>query len=565
MTASQAIVTLAVGEEHSRRWQTLCEPNWREYGERHGFDLHCIERPLDGSERAAGRSPSWQKLLVLEQPFAREYERIAWVDADILFGREAPSLTEGVPAEKVGAVDELNTPTEAIRRLIHPETPEEYYAAAGLPGGFEQIVQGGLLVLSPAHHAELLRHVYDSYDDPGPDMNYEMRPLSYELLNAGLVHWLDPRFNCLWDVYVAWRHPYLIEHPGHPHSRTVAREALDRVFGLHFAARAERMDELLASERAPHPAGRRVEPARSPVVMLTFARPDTTARVLDAVRLVKPRQLLVVADGPRAGREDEAERCEQTRALIETVDWDCDVQTEFAEENMGLTRRIVSGLDWAFAQVEEAIVLEDDCVPDPSFFAFCDALLERYRDDERVMSISGNNFQFDGPASDDSYYFSIYPHIWGWATWRRAWAWHDQEMGDWPELRDSGWLDGIVEGPHAVEYWSHIFELSWRDQHTWDYAFLLACLQRGGLHAIPNRNLVSNVGFREDAVHTPPEVGELFSNLPAERMSFPLVHPDEVARNAAADEFTERVVYSGAVDRLFDRVRATIRQGEVPH
>ena len=157
-------------------------------------------------------------------------------------------------------------------------------------------------------------------------------------------------------------------------------------------------------------------------MLFLFARPDTSARVLDAIRRVRPERLLVVADAPRDEVPGEAERCEATRALLDAVDWDCEVLTNFAEQHLGQTERIESGLDWAFELCEEAIVLEDDTVPDPSFFRFCDELLERHRDDERVLSIGGNGFQFDGPASEDSYCFSRYPKTWGWATWRRAWA-----------------------------------------------------------------------------------------------------------------------------------------------
>jgi hypothetical protein len=563
MSSARAIVTLALGSEHSRRWHELCEPNWRAYSERHGYDLICLEHPLDKSDRALARSPAWQKLLVLEQRFAAAYERVVWVDADIVFAPGAPDVIAGVPPEKVGAVDELAMPTDAVRRLVHPETTEEYYAAAGLEGNFERIVQTGLLVLS-RDHAEFLREVYDGYEDPGPNLGYEMRPLSYELQSRGLVHWLDPRFNCLWDIYIAARAPFLVQHPAHPRGPAIAERALGDVFGLHFAGRAEEMDRLLGpGEPAPAAARRgtgRSQPARSPVLMLVYARPDTTSRVLDAVRAARPSRLLVAADGPQAGDDDEAERCERTRALFEAVDWDCEVSTDFADANLGQTSRIESGLDWAFSQVEEAIVLEDDCVPDPSFFAFCDDLLERYRNDDRVMSISGDNFQFDGPASADSYYFSRYPQIWGWATWRRAWELNDPEMSAWPELRRSGWLEDTIEGPYATDFWTFEFDQNHRDRHAWDYSFLFSCLVAGGLHAIPNSNLVSNVGFREDAIHTTPEVRGLVNDLPTEPMPFPLSHPAEVSRNAAADVFTEQVLYSGKIGQLFDRLRATIRE-----
>jgi hypothetical protein len=558
--SDRAIVTLTVGEEWSDRWQRLCEENWSAYAKRHGYDLIRIQEPLDPSDRAGARSPSWQKLLALEQPFAQRYERIIWVDADLLFGHRAPAVADGVPPELVGAVDELWAPTQALRDHIHGLPMDRYYGAAGLDRSFDHIVQGGLLVLSPKHHRDLLREIYDGYEDPGPNLDYEMRPLSYELLERDLVHWIDPRFNRIWDLYRAERYPFLIDHPRHPRAPAAARRGLDELYGLHFAGAAGEMDELLSeppAEPAVRRPGAKSSPTRAPVVIFTFARPDTTAQVMEAIREAKPRRLLLVADGPRDEVPGEAERCEETRSVVDRVDWDCEVSTNFADRNLGPKERVESGLSWAFGLEEEAIVLEDDTLPHPSFFPFCDKLLERYRDDERILSIGGSNFQFDGRASADSYYFSRYPHIWGWAGWRRAWDLNDPEMTRWPELRESGWLDGLIDAPHAAGYWSFQLDLTYRERHTWDYGWLFSGWVNGGLHAVPNVNLVSNLGFREDSTHTRPDQGEFLAELPTRELPFPLVHPDRVERNVAADDFSERALYSGVIDKLFDRLRAT--------
>jgi hypothetical protein len=565
VSASQAIVTLAVGHEYAERWHRLCERNWRRYAERHGYDLICIEEPLDHSERARGRSPSWQKLLVLGQPFAEDYERIVWIDADILFGYEAPSVADGVPPELVGAVDEHDLPTPALRHALYPEGLAEYYAAVGLSASFEQIVQTGLMVLCPQHHRELFEHVYTSYEDPGPGLYYEMRPLSWELLRNDRVWWLDARFNRLWDIYRAHQYPFLFDHPGHPRAADAVEQALREAYCLHFAGINADMDHFLDTAARARVGSRRrairaVERARTPVVMSLFARPDTTKRVLDVVRQVEPARLLVVANAPRPEVAGETARCDATRALIDDVDWDCEISTDYAEHHMSQKRRIETGLDWAFSLTEEAIVLEDDCVPDPSLFPFCDALLERHRDEETVMSISGDNFQFDGPASEDSYYFSRYPHTWGWATWRRAWARYDHAMSRWPDLRESGWLQEVVEGPHAVAYWSHLFDQNYLEHDAWNWAWLFACWLNEGIHALPNVNLVTKMGSR-NAPHTPPAQRGLLSELPSKAMPFPLKHPAELTRNAQADSFTERVVFSGVVGQIFDRIRATRRVG----
>jgi hypothetical protein len=564
MSERTAIVTIALGPGYAERWRRVCERNWREYAERHGYDVICLDQPLDDSERAQSRSPSWQKLLVPGQPFAEEYERLIWVDVDAVFSPGAPAITEGVPAERVGAVDERAQMTPEVERVVHrvPDPRGSYYGDFGLPSEFDQVVQAGVLVLSPENHRELFRHVYDSYEDRD-GMYYEMRPLSWELLNAGLVTWLDPRFNQLWFLYRARQLRTFVGYGRHPRIPELVEEARKNVYLLHFAGEVERMEFSLGLDRERSaPRRRPAPPAESPVALFMWRRPDTTARVLDAIRAARPRKLLAVANAPRPGVEGEQELCERTQALLETVDWPCEVSTEVAASHLSQTERIESGLDWVFGQTDRVIVLEDDCVPNPSFFRYCDEMLERYRDAERVMTVSGNNFQFEEPASDDSYYFSRFPQIWGWATWRRAWEGHDREMAAWPELRESGWLERIFDEPSAAAYWAHMLETNYRDRGAWDRSWLLTSLLRDAVHAIPNVNLVTNVGFREDATHTRPEYAGLFADLPTEPLEFPLRHPASLEPNSAADEYTDRLQFGGNVTSMLRRARYLRRLSE---
>ena len=165
---------------------------------------------------------------------------------------------------------------------------------------------------------------------------------------------------------------------------------------------------------------------KTPVVFLIFRRPDLTARVFEAIRQAQPAKLLIVADGDR--NEEEAILCQQARAVTEQIDWDCEVLTNFSDTNLGCKRRVSSGLDWAFSQVEEAIILEDDCLPHPDFFHFCSELLTHYKDDTRIWNICGHNFQDAQWRGDGSYYFSRYADPWGWATWQRAWKHYDKDL-----------------------------------------------------------------------------------------------------------------------------------------
>jgi hypothetical protein len=281
----------------------------------------------------------------------------------------------------------------------------------------------------------------------------------------------------------------------------------------------------------------------SPIVMLIFNRPDTTAKVFAQVARIRPSKLIVIADGPRLDQPGEVERCVASRKIIEQVDWPCEVLTNYAESNMGCRHRVASGLTWVFKVVEEAIILEDDCVPDLSFFHFCDELLDRYRTDKRVMMISGDNFQQGVYRGDASYYFSRYCHVWGWATWQRAWKHYDVEMASWPSQRQNGWLATVLDNPGQVRRWSKTFDILHSGVvDTWDVQWMYACWRQQSLSIMPNNNLVANIGFRPDATHTKKQT-DRFADLPVTSLSFPLKHPLEVKRDWEADLYTERHMF----------------------
>ncbi|TRU44882.1 MAG: glycosyltransferase family 2 protein [Microcystis aeruginosa Ma_QC_Ch_20071001_S25] len=289
----------------------------------------------------------------------------------------------------------------------------------------------------------------------------------------------------------------------------------------------------------------------TPVAFLIFNRPDTTARVFEAIRQAKPPKLLVVADGLRPDRADDIEKCKAARAIIDGVDWDCEVLTNYSDVNLGCKSRVSSGLNWVFDTVEEAIILEDDCLPHPSFFQFCEELLEYYRHDQRIMVISGDNFQFGRKRTEYSYYFSRYNHIWGWASWRRAWQYYDLKMKLWQEISDGSWLESILGETQAVKYWTKIFQTAYDNKvDSWDYGWTFACWIQNGLTILPNVNLVSNIGFGADATHTSTAIQSVVNN-PVREMSFPLQHPPFITRHFEADRFTWENIYRPQISLLF--------------
>ena len=300
----------------------------------------------------------------------------------------------------------------------------------------------------------------------------------------------------------------------------------------------------------------------TPVAFLIFNRPEVTRRVFREIARARPRRLLVVADGPRPGRPGEAALCEQARTVVDGADWGCEVLKNFADENMGCRRRVSTGLDWVFDACEEAIVLEDDCLPDPSFFPFCEELLARYRSDERVAMVCGTNFQRGRRRSAYSYHFSRHVTVWGWASWRRVWRHYDVGMGLWPGLRETNWLESLLVNPVAVDYWRGVFDMMHGGAagraDTWDYQLFFSWWARHQLAVTPEVNLVTNLGFGADATHTRDAASlATMAALPSAPIALPLSHPPHLYLDRDADHFAFRQICPWIVENqpLYWRAR----------
>lgn len=275
-------------------------------------------------------------------------------------------------------------------------------------------------------------------------------------------------------------------------------------------------------------------PTKSPVAFCIFNRPATTARVWKAIADAKPETLLIVGDAARAGRAGEAERVADARKIVEAVDWPCRVRTNYAKSNMGCKARIASGLKWIFEEVPEAIILEDDCLPDPSFFPYCEELLERYRGDERVFAINGTRSNPTNPAEPASYYFSKYFGCWGWASWRRSYVKYDASISDWPEFLSQGKLGEVADLPDEAWYWREIFKRVHDGRiDTWDFQWLYACWRQGAMCITPASNLISNIGFDGDGTHAT-NPNHPLANLPTTPLA-ELKHPHWMIRDKRED------------------------------
>ena len=302
-----------------------------------------------------------------------------------------------------------------------------------------------------------------------------------------------------------------------------------------------------------------------PVLLIIFNRPHLTQRVLEAVRQAHPVRLYVAADGPRPHHATDALRCALTRAVVTNGEpWPCEVRTLFRDENLGCGRGPASAISWFFEHETEGIILEDDCLPTPDFFRFCAELLLRYRHDTRVMHISGNNLTREArwPVAPgaDSYHFSGRVHSWGWATWRRAWQHFDFGLALLPELRRRGALPSVY--PDVVErrYWLAKFEAvrsGPQPAHIWDYQWHFAVAAHGGLTVVPAVNLVTNIGFGDDATHTF-DPHDQVSHPVVHRLPFPLHHPPVVLRDTRRDQRHFREHLAGRALAIVRRLMARL-------
>lgn len=281
---------------------------------------------------------------------------------------------------------------------------------------------------------------------------------------------------------------------------------------------------------------------KTPVLMLIFNRPDLTKQIFEAIRQARPPKLLIVADGPRSDRANEAMLCEQTRSIvIDHIDWPCEIQTNFATQNMGCRDRVASGITWGFELEEELIILEDDCLPHPDFFKFCQEMLAYYKDNPKVMHISGSNYSPNCLSEKDSYIYSKYSFIWGWATWKSAWNNYSTSLKNWPSFRDDDRFKNIFDSNRmARTYWKNIFNRYYSNKiDTWDYQWILTCLMQQGLSIVPSTNLVINIGLGDiNATHT--RRFNKKQQVATKSMQWPIKHPVCIQTNPCLEKKFER-------------------------
>jgi len=274
----------------------------------------------------------------------------------------------------------------------------------------------------------------------------------------------------------------------------------------------------------------------TPILFVIFNRPNTTQKVFEKIRDVQPRELYIAADGPREDRSGESELCDKTRSIIDQIDWECNVNTLFSRSNLGCKMAVYSAINWFFGNVDCGIILEDDCVPDQSFFWFCQELLNRYTSNEQIMMIAGTNYLFNKIELSADYFFSKYYSIWGWATWKRAWKLYDLNMTSWPEIKGSKFLSHSYSNNAFIRSMEFNFQNAYDNKiDTWDYQWFFACLINNGLSIVPKYNLISNIGVFGSNFSG----RNRFNDMPTKPIDINnLIHPSEIIYNEHLDRIT---------------------------
>jgi hypothetical protein len=274
----------------------------------------------------------------------------------------------------------------------------------------------------------------------------------------------------------------------------------------------------------------------TPILFLIFNRPNTTKQVFEVIRQIQPKYLFVGADGPRENKEGETELCEQARKIATSIDWECDVKTLFNDENLGCRNAVISAITWFFENVEMGIILEDDCLPDLSFFQFCEVLLIKFEQNTKIISISGHNLGYKY-TDDNTYFFSRFMNIWGWATWRRSTLIVDYNLKMWKKTKNKNlFLYRLLSKNYFdidinwIKYWKWAFNLIINGLDAWDWQWIFAQLQNKKYTIFPTTNLITNIGFNENATHTV-NSNHIISSMKSTTFQFPIKHPSKIEIN----------------------------------
>lgn len=294
----------------------------------------------------------------------------------------------------------------------------------------------------------------------------------------------------------------------------------------------------------------------TPILFIVFNRPGPTQKVLDMLASIKPKQLYISADGARENNENDIKNCEEVRNIIKNIHWDCEVKYLIRAENWGCKNAVSDAISWFFSNVEQGIILEDDCLPNQSFFTFCENMLSTHKDDAQIMHIGGTNFQSKDISLSESYYYSRIVHVWGWASWKRAWDLYNVAIDEYTKPTLRKWFKDYEFNKNSFLYWHKAFTSVKENQiNTWDYQWTYALWKHNGLSIIPSQNLVTNIGFDINATHTT-KGAETYALLPMYDLN-EIIHPTSKVVNLSLDNntFSKWYIKRSLTKRIIDLIK----------
>ncbi len=297
------------------------------------------------------------------------------------------------------------------------------------------------------------------------------------------------------------------------------------------------------------------EPFLVPILFIIFNRPHQTKSVFEALRKIKPSRLYIAADGPRPSSESDLQKCQTCKEIVEDISWPCEVRTLFREKNLGCKKAVSGAIDWFFEDVEEGIILEDDCLPSTSFFLFCKTLLSLYSNDERIMQISGTNLLEKWRVNECDYFFSYFGSVWGWATWRRAWKYYDVNMPLWNNPQVKKAVEYILADKEQFQVRKSKCDAVVNNQvDTWDYQWTFCKLINSGLSINPSLNLVSNIGFDAQATHTKND--SILNNLSRHEIKFTINQNHIIVSDREFDKHFHKITQDSPWVKFISRIRS---------
>lgn len=271
-----------------------------------------------------------------------------------------------------------------------------------------------------------------------------------------------------------------------------------------------------------------------PILILVYNRPDTFKKLIYCLKKIQPKKIYIRGDGPV--NADDVIKINAVKKTILRINWNCKILTNFNKINIGCRGSVSSGIDWFFSTEKMGVILEDDCLPNTSFFKFCEILLKRFRYNKKIYTISGSNFQ-NKITTDNDYYFTKYPHCWGWATWARAWKSYDQNLSFWTKWKKTDKWKKYIKLTIEKKYWEKIFNNVLKKKiDSWAYVWTASVWYKNGVAIVPKTSLINNIGFDDRATHTQNSQTKSISNL--KNLKFPLKHPKRIKIDIRADNYT---------------------------